>query len=127
MYNLINITIMDNESKNRFYIVSFGDSEKYRLIVNEGTSDTLQTIEKELDTYLRSKFAGDSFAYFTSPKVTEVAWEHRDRYENYPLLDEKAVEAIKAVLLKEASEREDLQQLNSDAPYDNTGDGVGTL
>ncbi len=118
---------MDNENGMKLYIVSFGDSEKYRLTVREGEADPLQAVEKELDTYLRDKFPGDSFAYFTSPKVTEVAWEHRDRYESYPKLNEKAVEAIKVVLAKEVKDRNDMQQLNSDAPYDNTGDGIGTL
>ena len=111
----------------KLYIVSFGDSEKYRLAVKEGDSDPLQGLEKELDSYLRERFPGDSFAYFTSPKVTEVTWEHRDRYENYPELNDKAIENIKAVLVKEVKDRNDMQQLNSDAPYDNTGDGVGTL
>ncbi|MDE5796453.1 MAG: hypothetical protein K2H75_05035 [Muribaculaceae bacterium] len=117
---------MDN-GKKKLYIVSFGDSEKYRLVLKEDDSETLENVEKKLDSYLRDKFPGDSFAYFTSPKVTEVAWEHRDRYETYPELDDKAIEAIKAVLAKEVKDRDDMQQLNSDAPYDNTGDGVGTL
>lgn len=118
---------MDNESKKKLYIVSFGDSEKYRLVLKEDDSETLQNVEKKLDSYLRNRFPGDSFAYFTSPKVTEVAWEHRGQYESYPELDDKAIAAIEAVLAKEVKNRDDMKQFNSDAPYDNTGDGVGTL
>ena len=118
------IDIMENNTK--LYIVSFGDSRKYRLsFVEKEAADGLHhsdlsplaSIEKELNDYLATLFPDGNFAYFTSPRVTEVEWEHRDRYKDYPLLDADAVEEIKGVLAKEVRDMEANRVLNSDAPY----------
>lgn len=117
------------ETPKKLYIVAFGDSRQYRLEHAEDEPSVLAAVERQLNDYLRERFPGDTFAYFTTPKVTEIDWEHRDRYADYPELDDKAVAEIKDVLVKEVEDRASLQQLDSDAPYaeaDNAP-GVGTL
>ena len=107
------------ESKNKLYIVSFGDSRKYRLPFVELPSDRtpLANMEKELNEYRKKEFPDDNFAYFTTPKVTEVDWDHRDKYESYPLLDGKAIEEIKKVLSEEVKDMRSTQEMNDDAPF----------
>lgn len=113
---------MENTSK--LYIVSFGDSSKYRYIYSAGASDAyssegnpLASVEKELHDYLENLFPGRTFAYLVSPRMTEVSWEHRDKYADYPMLDSKAIEEIKQVLAREVRERADLNELNDNAPF----------
>lgn len=111
--------------KKHLYIVSFGDSRKYRLeYQSKPDEDQLLHrpepfvgIEKELNDYLRSLFPDESFAYFTSAKVEEVDWSHRAQYMEYPELDAKAVADIKAELKREVKDAEAVASLNSDAPY----------
>ena len=114
------------ESKNKLYIVSFGDSRKYRFPFVELPSEDglhhsdrtpLANMEKELNEYLKKEFPDDNFAYFTTPKVTEVDWDHRDKYESYPLLDGKAIEEIKKVLSEEVKDMRSTQEMNDDAPF----------
>lgn len=116
------------ESKKRLYIVSFGDSRKYRLPFEEKRYDDnthhsdnspLTEIEQELNAYLRKRFPDDTFAYYTSPKVSEVDYTHSDRYSDYPLLDASAIEEIKEELAREIEDMEANRRLNSDAPYSN--------
>ncbi len=112
------------ENTNRLFIVSFGDSRKYRMEYTDAKdpysldhSAPFTEIEAELNEYLKSQFPDESFAYYTSPKVTEVSWEHRDQYMNYPVLDDKAIADIKKVLVKEVKDMNDNRELNSDAPW----------
>lgn len=114
---------MENNSK--IYIVSFGDSEKYRLPVLEDNSEDhphdtpLVRLENELNSYLKERFPEDTFAYFTTPKVTEISALHADQYASYPMLDDAAVEEIKKVLVREIEVMQSEKQLDSDAPWSN--------
>lgn len=114
------------ESNKRLYIVSFGDSRQYRLpFVDKVAPDGLHhsdltpltQVERELNTYLRERFPDDHFAYFTTPRVTEVEWSHRDKYEAFPLLDAHAMEDIKRVLSKEVRDMRSTEKLNSNSPF----------
>lgn len=114
------------ENKKRLYIVSFGDSRKYRLPFEENSYDDnlhhsdrspLNKVERELNAYLKAKFPDKMFSYFTTPKVEEVAWDERDKYESYPLLDETAMTDIKGVLVREVQDMQSTRELNSDAPF----------
>lgn len=116
---------METDDKKKLYIVSFGDSRQYRMEAEEVGTPLLE-IENKLNTMLQTKFPGDTFAYFTTPKVVEISWEHRDRYAEYPELDGKAVADIEEVLVKEVEERNALRELDSDAPYADIN-GVGVL
>lgn len=108
----------------KLYIVSFGDSDKYRYEYKEEASadplkrvDPLAGVEKELHDYLAGLFPGRTFAYLVTPRITEVSWDHRAEYADYPVLDAKAIEQIKDVLAREVRERADLRELNDDAPF----------
>lgn len=111
--------------KKHLYIVSFGDSRKYRLeYQSQFDEDSLlhrpepfAGIEKELNDYLRSLFPDENFAYFTSAKVEEVNWSERDKYMDYPVLDDKAVAEIKAELKREVKDSNSLKTLDLNAPY----------
>lgn len=112
------------EKKNRLFIVSFGDSRKYRMEYSDALdpqalvhSAPFTEIENELNSYLKSEFPDETFAYYTSPKVTEVDWSHRDQYSDYPLLDAKAIDSIKKLLANEVRDMNANRQLNDNAPF----------
>lgn len=105
------------------YIVSFGDSRKYRFVFddiyeNGKHKDTpLVKLENYLNSYLKKEFPGETFAYYTTPKITEVSPEHESQFTSYPPLDEKAVEEIKAELKREIMVMNEARQQSSDAPW----------
>lgn len=111
------------ESKKRLFIVSFGDSDKYRVEFEDKSTNPyehpypLASVEKELNEYLNKQFPGKTFAYYTTPRVTEVSWAHRDQYLDYPELDADAMEAIKKVLKVEVENMESNKRLDNNAPY----------
>lgn len=111
--------------RQRLYIVSFGDSSKYRYIYSDKNPKDdawhhphpAVELEKEIREYLQKEFPGDdTLAYFYTPRLVEVEWSHSDRYAGYPELDSAAVEAIKQELRREVVAREDVAELNNDAP-----------
>lgn len=105
--------------KKKVYIVSFGNSDKYRYeYTMPASADELHKpnpfadIEKRLTNHLlaHAPIAHD-LAYYTSAKATEV--HDAARYASYPPLDENAIKTIEKVLLTEvcnqlANEKEDL-------------------
>lgn len=113
------------ENKKNIYIVSFGDSEQYRLPAADLTSsgnaneEMLVKLEKELNSYLRQRFPEDVFAYYTTPKVTEISAEHAPQYASYPVLDKAAVDEIKRVLEREVKVMRAEKQLDDNAPWSN--------
>lgn len=111
------------DSKKKFYLVSFGHSDIYTYVFTPGpgTNDhqPLQWLDEELTAFLAKKFPGDSFAYYTTPKATEISWHDRDKYKNYHPLDAEAIEEIKKQILKEAEDQEYLNVLNDNAPQAN--------
>ena len=116
-------------SANHLYIVSFGDSRKYRYetltdLPAAACGETplrhdnpFEAIESRLRAELEKKFPGQPVAYFVSAKATEVDCDHSAEYASYPPLDEAAEKNILAQLEKEIRERDDLEQLNSNAPF----------
>lgn len=109
----------------RLYIVSFADSEQYRY---EFKSDLpmealdhespLREIEDRLYKNLKARFPDEPIAYYTTPKAVEVSWLNRDKYKGYPLLDDAAVGTIESLLASEIEDQMSLQNLNSNAPFD---------
>lgn len=61
--------IMKTTENTRLYIISFGDSRKYRLLYNPESGIAESALlpfvkyEKELNEYLSQQFPGDTFAY----------------------------------------------------------------
>lgn len=104
----------------KLFIISFGDSRQYRLEIDcrEGKADCspsarLTALENELNKYLHTEFAQSSFKYYTSPKVTEVEWKDRDKYNSYPRLDNYAIEDIKRTLSREVKNMNSVKKLNN--------------
>lgn len=107
------------ESKYRLFIVSFSDSKKYKLIRMAGDHlKVLNDIENYLNDYLRKEFPTETFAYYTTPKVVEINYDHRDSYDSYPDLNADAVKQIKDELKREIKVMEAEKELDRDAPYD---------
>lgn len=111
------------DSKKHLYIVSFGDSRQYRYeFVSHPQEDPVKKedpfcgFEKELNDYLAEKFPGQTFAFFTTPRVTEIDPSHESRFAAYPELNEAAMADIKRVLSEEIVEREALDRIDSNQP-----------
>lgn len=109
--------------KKRLYIVSFGDSREYRYEYESDSqtgalvhSDPFAAIEKELNDYLSERFPGETFAFFTSPRATEVDPSHESLLAAYPPLDAKAVDELKAQLAREVEQRAAVERDNSNVP-----------
>ena len=80
------------ETKEKYYIVSFSDSKKYLYEEKENDHlESIQRVEKELNSYLRTLFPDETFAYFTTPRLTEINPEHLARYSGYPRFDEHSI------------------------------------
>lgn len=114
------------ETKKKLYLVMFGDSREYRVEFEDVKNvdpfhhtNPLEGVEKELTDYLRGEFPEESLAYYVTPKVTEIEWDEHDKYADYPVLDDKAVEEIKEVLKRGVEVMEQNKEENSDAPYSN--------
>ncbi len=112
------------ENKERLLLVSFGDSRQYRFQYKEDADETelshrnhLEAIERQLDEYLTKEFPGKTFAYYITPKVTEVMMKDAAEYAEYPVLDDAAIKEIEQVLKTEIINRGDQRELDLDAPY----------
>lgn len=115
---------MGSDCKHRMYIVSFGDSDKYKVEFEDKDNvdpyhhtNPLDHIEKELKDYLDKLFPGQPNAFLTTPKVTEVECDHKDQYAQYKPLDASAVEEIKKILKRGMEMRDADRDLDSNAPY----------
>lgn len=115
---------METASK-KLYIVGFGDSRKYLYTCeNVPGRDAMHhmtpfvELEKELNAYLKTRFPGETFAYYTSVRATEVDPAHMEKYEKeYPPLDAAAVENIKKELVREIEDEDATKMLNDNAPF----------
>lgn len=108
----------------KLFIVSFGDSRKYRyeyIDRTEGTSmnhaDPLKEVEKEMRDYLEKEFPGQSLTYYYTPKVTEVNMSDSSKFAEYPELDKIELEKLKADVKRQIEVRGADNLLDSDAPY----------
>lgn len=109
----------------KYYLISFGDSDKYFLHDNRvGLDSRLTKIETELNRYLQERFPDDSFAYFTSPRVDEISEDNAPLYSAYPPLDDKAMSDIKKVLAAEVENMEANDKLDRNAPYSKINPGA---
>lgn len=114
------------KGEKRLYIVSFGDSRKYKVEFNDNENidnfhhtDPLADVEEEIREFLDKEFPGEPLAYYTTPRITEVNYSDRDQYLGYPELDRVEIERIKCSLRREVEVRdEDDIMLNLNAPYD---------
>lgn len=115
------------EAKKRLYIVSFGDSKKYRVEFEDVANvdpfhhtNPLEEVESDIKEYLENLFPAEALAYFETPKITEVYWKDRAEYESYPVLDAMAIKDIEAELKVEVENRNDQDVLDCNAPFAET-------
>lgn len=113
------------ENRDRLYIVSFGNSAKFRMIY-PGTkeeiekSSMMKDIKDELTDYMRDKIpVCDCISQFTTPHIREVETRDADKYAGYPDINSGAIEKLKHLVLAEVRDKLALKELNSNAPYDN--------
>ena len=111
-------------TRTHLYIVIFSASKQYRYEFDApADSDSLhnslafEELEKQLNQYLKKEFPDEPIAYYTSARVEEISPEHRERWEQYPPLDEEAVANIEKLLAREIRDRLSNEELNSDAPW----------
>ena len=112
------------ESTKRLFIVSFGNSRDYRYEVEDSYREDdlrhgnpLESVEEQVKEYLANKFPDQPLAYYRTPKVTEVRWDDREKYADYPELNSEALADIEKELVREIKVRDDGAELDSDAPY----------
>ena len=92
---------------NKTYIVSLGDTRKYRVSGAE-----LKKYEQELKDYLSSEFAGEPLNFYDSVSLVES-----DDASAYPELTHVEFEKVKSDIKRQLEVRNGYEQLDSDAPY----------
>lgn len=125
-------TIMENQKK-RMFIVSFGNSRHYKVEYTPKAGDSksaamepMVKYENELNSYLAEKYPGDSFAYYTTPRITEVDPKRADEFRNYPNLDQAAVDDIKRELNREVEVMNDARMRDNNDGWGNIGSTPAT-
>ena len=99
------------------YVISFGDSIKYRLTAD---SAELTNLDEEIQKYLVKKFPEVSgLNFFDHMTVTEIDASNQADYADYPEFNENSIKEIKKVLSTEVEDHESLERLNSNAPWNN--------
>ena len=111
------------ENKEKVYIVSFGDSAKFRVPFNGSkeeleNSEELTALSKELYDYLKKKAgeAADVIPYVT-PVVTKTYPSDAEKYAGYPELSSASIQDLKATLLNEVQDMMSNSELNREDPY----------
>lgn len=118
----------NTDNTQKIYLIRFGNSDQYVLRDNaEGEKSKLASIEGELNAFLREKFPDETFAYFTTPKVEDIALENSAQYASYPELNADAVEAIKKVLEREVRDMEAERVLNDNSPFANVNPAAADI
>lgn len=110
--------------KKKIYIVSFGDSARFRVTSDEtkekfGKSRIIVDLENELNDYLKARFPETNYTYYTMPTISEVHPGDEDKYASYPELDSSMLDSVKKTLAEEVEDMESNCTLNSNAPYSN--------
>lgn len=117
------------EDRKKIYIVSFGDSRKYKVEFTDESRDPyrranpLDGIEQELRDFLNKEFPDEPVAYYVTPKVTEIVAGGDVDPSDYPRLDAYAIEQIKASLRRDMQVMEDNKKLDANALYADINNG----
>ena len=98
-------------------IISFGDSEKFRLSLPDGSSE-IRDIQSEVKSFLNKKYPNlAGLNYYDAVTVTPVAPQDAAQYDGYPVFNESAVTQIKHTLEREVENYENQRVLNRNAPW----------
>lgn len=104
----------------KFYIVSFGDSDKYSVPFDGSKeefekSGEFKHIKDDVFEYVKSKFPAAKFEELIAPKVEDPS----QRDEVYPVLDSDNLGKLKHDVARQVEVKMQDKDLNSDAPYSN--------
>lgn len=128
----INVLIIEliMENKERLYIISFGNSVKYRMMY-DGTKEELEkspkmsALKNELADYIIKKVPMGSHACrFAQPEIHEVYREDEHKYDDYQDFNAVAVDDIKKVLLREVENMLDQKELDNNAQFGSPAIGL---
>lgn len=96
-------------------ILSFGNSTKYRLPVEESEDKDIALIRGDVKEFLKRKFPQlDANGFYDKVTLEELSEEEA---KGYSLFDESALEAIKSLLGSEVRNSEAVAKLNLNAPF----------
>ena len=95
----------------KYYIVSFGDSNIYRI----ASEADAETIRKQLIDCLQKKFPESDVTAFITVDVKEA---DENTAKDYPELTKDSEEAICDTLIREIRVAADTKELNNNAPFD---------
>lgn len=112
------------ENKEKLYIISFGNSTKYRMLY-AGTKEQLENSPKisalrhELAEFIKDNVAeeGSHACRFATPEIIEVDDADRGKYDGYADFGLVAVADIKKTLFTDVKNMLDQKTLDSNAPY----------
>lgn len=97
------------------YIVSFGDSRKYHVDLDDSAYVMESDVKRKILGWLKDKYPLlNADRYYDSMKVREVP---ADTDSSYPLLDATALADIKRSLSTEIADAASVRSLDNDAPY----------
>lgn len=99
------------------YIVSFGNSNKYRLPFIVSDERDLSLVREDVQNYLKGRFPEFAGLTFFSRMNLEKTSDTQAR--SLPEFNEDALKAIKKVLDMEVKNAEFQEQLDLNAPYSN--------
>lgn len=98
--------------KDAKYLVSFGDSPQYI------TSDPelIRTVTDNLQREMARLFPMSGKEQLPEPAVVKI--EEPEKYRNYSELNPEAIPLLLQILTNSRQDKNDVSELNSDAPYD---------
>lgn len=101
-------------SHKSLFIVSFGDSRKFRT----SSAEKIKSIADALRNMLSPEFEGVKITRFLIPTIDEVQPVSATQYADLPKLDKDALQEIAATLRVEITNWEDQKKLDLNAPFD---------
>lgn len=100
-------------SRKSLFIVSFGDSRKYRT----SSGDKIKSVADTLRDMLVPEYPDTKITGYLIPAVEEVSGQDADQYGDLPKLDKDAVTEIAGVLRCEIENMVSQKELDLNAPF----------
>lgn len=103
----------------KYCIVSFGNSRKYRISIPKGDAKRdLASLKDEVKEYLKGKFPQiEALSFYDKLTVAPVPENSDEDYSRFPELNKQSLAEIESVLSTEVEDAESLEELNSNAPW----------
>lgn len=101
--------------KTPVYIISFGDSTKYRFTPGE---DSLASVQEDIKKYIADKFPElSALGFYDKITVVKVDGTNEEKYLEYPEFGKNSIDEIKKVLSREIETAQSVRELNQNAPW----------